>query len=620
MLQMPAKKRTLYTKAVMKLFWDHTKRYPWILFFAILGIFLNELSNVIGPLFIRNLFNLLITLSTSPATIKAIIAVFVGYTLISLMGWVGGRLEMWLGYTLIAKVTANLTREAFENLMRHSYQFFANSFSGALTRRVARFSGAYENLYYSGVTVVLEGVIYILGVAGVLLFRNWILGGIIVFWICLFVSLQWYLNKLQHPYRVARAGADTDMTATLADSISNQNTIALFSAHEYEHGLVSSAADRLRNAQLKSWNFNALVYGFQGLLTNALNIGMLAVGVWLWFEKIITLGDVVLIQAYVFGIFNSVWSLGRQFNVIYNGLADASEMVEVIQTPLEIQDAPGAQALAVSKGNIAFRDVGFEFNNERTVLSGFSLNITGGQKVALVGPSGAGKTTITKLLLRLYDVQRGMIEIDGQNIAEVTQDSLREAIAFVPQEPILFHRTLMENIRYGRRDATDEEVIEAATQAHCHEFISQLPLGYETFVGERGIKLSGGERQRVAIARAILKNAPVLVLDEATSSLDSESEALIQDALETLMRGKTVIVIAHRLSTIMKMDRIIVMEGGKVVADGTHQELLAQGGLYHKLWSIQAGGFIGGTQESKKDEEPTVQVDEALLAEEPLER
>ena len=213
--------------------------------------------------------------------------------------------------------------------------------------------------------------------------------------------------------------------------------------------------------------------------------------------------------------------------------------------------------------------------------------------IAIDGPSGAGKSTITKLILRLYELSGGAVEIDGQDIAGVSQDSLRAAIAFVPQEPVLFHRSLMENIRYGRRDATDEEVVEAAKQAHCYEFIMATPYGFDTFVGERGIKLSGGERQRIAIARAILKNAPILILDEATSSLDSESEALIQDALARLMEGKTVIAIAHRLSTVMRMDRIIVIEGGAVAMDGTHAELLAhEGGLYQKLWEIQAGGFI----------------------------
>jgi ATP-binding cassette subfamily B protein len=221
------------------------------------------------------------------------------------------------------------------------------------------------------------------------------------------------------------------------------------------------------------------------------------------------------------------------------------------------------------------------------------LRVRSGEKVALVGPSGAGKSTIVKILFRFYEITRGKILIDGQDISRVTQESLRDQISLVPQEPILFHRTLRENIRYGRPGASDEEVVEAARQAHCHEFISGLDKGYDTYVGERGIKLSGGERQRVAIARAILKNAPILVLDEATSSLDSESEALIQDALRVLMRDKTVIVIAHRLSTIMQMDRIIVLENGTVADMGTHQELLrTEGGLYKKLWQLQAGGFL----------------------------
>jgi ABC-type multidrug transport system fused ATPase/permease subunit len=273
-------------------------------------------------------------------------------------------------------------------------------------------------------------------------------------------------------------------------------------------------------------------------------------------------------------------------------------MVDTMETPLEIKDKKSAKKLKVKDGELWFDDVQFSFNDNTEVLRNFNLTIAPGEKIALVGPSGAGKTTVTKLLLRLYDVKKGGIHIDKQNIASVTQDSLREAIGFVPQEPILFHRSLMENIRYGRRDASDKEVVEAAKKAHCHEFIDKLPQKYETFVGERGVKLSGGERQRVAIARVILKNAPILVLDEATSSLDSESEALIQDALEVLMQGKTVVVIAHRLSTIMKMDRIVVMQAGSIVAQGTHLELINRRGLYQKLWSIQAGGFLQDGEET----------------------
>ncbi|MEK7201173.1 MAG: ATP-binding cassette domain-containing protein, partial [Patescibacteria group bacterium] len=306
----------------------------------------------------------------------------------------------------------------------------------------------------------------------------------------------------------------------------------------------------------------------------------------------------VLIQVYILGLMNRVWDIGHTMRRLNDSFADASEMVDILETPHAVSDTAGAVPLAVSKGLIEFKEVVFNFNETRTVLDNLSLRIEPGEKVALVGPSGAGKTTITKLLLRLYNATGGSVLIDGQDIGKVTQDSLRQAIAFVPQEPSLFHRSLMDNIRYGRQDATDEEVIAAAKKAHCHEFIDALPEKYETHVGERGVKLSGGERQRVAIARAILKDAPILVLDEATSSLDSESESLIQDALRVLMEGKTVIVIAHRLSTIMKMDRIVVIEDGKIAADGTHDDLLKEGGLYHKLWSIQAGSFLADEEES----------------------
>ncbi len=334
-----------------------------------------------------------------------------------------------------------------------------------------------------------------------------------------------------------------------------------------------------------------------GLMVISINAILLFVAGRLWLLGMLTLGDIILLQSYLLGTFDRLFGINRVLRRFYDTLADAEEMVAILELPHGVADTKDAKQLIVKNSSITFTDVSFHFHTNRPILSRLDLSIAAGQRIALVGPSGAGKSTITRLLLRLYDIQEGSIEIDGQDIAKVTQDSLRDAIAFVPQEPVLFHRSLMDNIRYGRRDASDEEVVEAAKQAHCHEFISGLADGYNTFVGERGVKLSGGERQRVAIARAILKNAPILVLDEATSSLDSESEHLIQDALATLMQNKTVLVIAHRLSTIMKMDRIIVLEGGTVVADGTHDELLSQGGLYHKLWSIQAGGFIVDDEE-----------------------
>ncbi len=605
--KMPPKKRKLNTKAVLRIYWRHTKRHPWLLAFALGGVLLSQVDKVVGPIFLKEIFNLIVQGAAVPfSSVTNLLWIFVG---VSLVGWVGGRLEMWLGYTMISKVAAALTKEAFDNLMHHSYQFFTNSFAGALTRRISRFGGAYENLYYSVISVFLEALVYIVSITVVLFWHSTILGSAVLAWIIVFIFLQWYMSRWQQPYRLARATEDSNLVAALADSISNQNTVALFSNNAHEAHVVGAATDKFQLAQLRSWNINAIVYGIQGLLAIALNIGAIWLTVTLIRSGLLTTGDLILVQIYIFSIFNIVWGLGRQFQSIHNALADASEMVETMETPHEVKDKKGAKFLRTDTGEVWFDDVSFDFHTGTPILHQFNLTIAGGERVALVGPSGAGKSTVTKLLLRLYDVASGEIKIDKQDISKVTQDSLRDAIAFVPQEPILFHRTLMENIRYGYRDATDEEVIEAAKKAHCHEFISRLPLGYETFVGERGIKLSGGERQRVAIARAILKDAPILVLDEATSSLDSESEMLIQDALNILMEGKTVIVIAHRLSTIMKMDRIVVMEQGKVVAQGTHLQLINERGLYQKLWSIQAGGFIGGTEDTK---EPIEDIDLSL--------
>jgi ATP-binding cassette subfamily B protein len=292
-------------------------------------------------------------------------------------------------------------------------------------------------------------------------------------------------------------------------------------------------------------------------------------------------------------VFHKLWNVGRNMRRVYQAIADGNEMTEMLLTPHEVQDVENAGLLKVNSGKIEFNHTSFSYKDQESIFNDFNLSISGGERVALVGPSGGGKSTIVKLLFRSYDLTGGGIEIDGQDISKVTQESLREQISLVPQDPILFHRSILENIRYAKPEATEKEVIAAAKAAHCHEFIEKLSSKYETMVGERGVKLSGGERQRVAIARAILKNAPILVLDEATSSLDSESESLIQDALKTLMQGKTTIVIAHRLSTIMAMDRIVVIEDGQITEQGKHEELLKdKDGKYQKLWHIQAGGFV----------------------------
>lgn len=585
-------------KAVLKTYWPYVKKHPVLLAWVIFSGIGMQVVSLLAPWYMRQFFNILAL--QHPGDIAAAALLSTLGVIASL--WVTDRLlrrvEDHANVYLQSGIMAELYEHTFDYLLGHSYNFFASNFAGSLTHRVSRFTRAFETIADNILIQFFPTTLFVLGAVGVLYYRNHWLGIALGVWCVFFVWFQIFIGRLRQPIRAARSEADTKVTGALADAISNQSTIALFSGSAHEGLRLKNVVTDWRQKTLRNWLVDGWTWGAIGLFVVAIQVGLLWGAVTLWRQGLLTLGDFVLIQSYLLTVFNQLMGIGFNLRRFYDAFADAGEMVAILETPHEIQDTPGATPLKIAQAKIEFKNVNFGFHEEKGVLNNFNLNIHGSEKVALVGPSGAGKTTITKLLLRLYNVRGGKIEIDGHNITGVTQDSLRNAISFVPQEPILFHRTLMENIRYGRRNATDEEVLEAAKQAHCHEFISQLPEQYETFVGERGIKLSGGERQRVAIARAILKNAPILLLDEATSSLDSESEMLIQDALATLMQGKTVIVIAHRLSTIMKMDRIVVLQGGTIVAQGTHQELLAQHGLYQKLWSIQAGGFIGSPDET----------------------
>lgn len=578
--------------AVLRLYYRYTRRHPWLLIGTLCGMLLIQASNLAAPLFLREFFNLLASGVRSDAVVHSLFLTLIGVGVVWLINVGANRLQDTAEMYLDSRVRAELMTGAFKYLIGHSYEFFLSNFAGSLTARVGKYARAYDQLFTTIVTQLAPTAVFVLGAIVVLFFRNRLLGAVLLAWSLGFIFFQIWVAQKRQPLRNERAHADTAVTAALADAIGNQPTITQFGGAAHEQRRFTAAVITWRDLAWRLWSFDSFVWGVSGLFTVAIEWGLLYAALLYWRAGALTIGDFVLIQSY---LLTTIWQLvgiNRQIRNFYDALTDAGEMIAILETPHEVQDRPGAKPLAVSQGAIAFKDVDFRFNDTRAVLDDFSLSIQGGEKVALVGPSGAGKSTITKLLLRLYDVSGGAIEIDGQNIAHATQESVRNTIAFVPQEPILFHRTLMENIRYGRRDASDEEVVEAAKKAHCHEFIAELQDGYDTYVGERGVKLSGGERQRVAIARAILKNAPILVLDEATSSLDSESEQLIQDALATLMEGKTVMVIAHRLSTIMRMDRIVVLERGKIVDQGSHNELLAREGLYKKLWSIQAGGFL----------------------------
>ncbi|MEX2028311.1 MAG: ABC transporter ATP-binding protein, partial [Candidatus Curtissbacteria bacterium] len=342
----------------------------------------------------------------------------------------------------------------------------------------------------------------------------------------------------------------------------------------------------------KAWYFDNFQNVIKAVMMFALQTAVLFGNLKLWYSGELTLGTFVLIQTYMVTIFLILWNLGRSLSKAVKSLTEMQEVIDIFDIVPDILDPKKPEPLKIGLGRIVFNNVSFTYQEGSDVLDDFNLDISSGERVGLVGHSGAGKSTITKLILRFADIMQGSITIDGQDIKNITQNDLRSVVSYIPQESILFHRTIGENIAYGRPSATQEEIIAAAKSAHADEFISNLPRGYDTMVGERGVKLSGGERQRVAIARAMLKNAPILVLDEATSSLDSVSEHYIQDAFNELMKGKTTIVIAHRLSTIQKMDRIIVLENGRIAEEGTHKELLDKGGVYANLWSHQTGGFL----------------------------
>jgi ATP-binding cassette subfamily B protein len=484
-----------------------------------------------------------------------------------------------------------LANQCFSYLHRHSFSFFNNNFVGSLTKKVKWFNGAFENIMDNVIWNVLPMIVNFIFVIAVFFSINLFFGLAIIAWMAIVIAANLIFNHFKLKYQILSSELETKTTGLLADTITNNSNVKLFNGYSKEVDDFAVANKEFMRVKKLCWDLGMAFSGVQALLMVMLEVGVMFYAIHLWQINLLTVGTFVLIQTYIGSMISNLWNIGKIIMKFYESLANAEEMTEILLQDHEIKDISNAESLVVEAGGIEFKKVSFNYNETRSILKNFNLEVKPRERLAIIGPSGSGKTTIIKLIFRIHDLLSGKILIDGQDVSKVTQESLWQNVSLVPQDPMLFHRTLRENIRYGRPEATDDEIIMAAKAAHCHEFISQFPEGYDTFVGERGVKLSGGERQRVAIARAILKNAPILVMDEATSSLDSESELLIQDALDRLMKGKTVIVIAHRLSTIRKMDRIIVVDEGKVVEDGNHETLFKKDGIYNKLWEIQAGGF-----------------------------
>ncbi|OGG47431.1 hypothetical protein A3D66_01520 [Candidatus Kaiserbacteria bacterium RIFCSPHIGHO2_02_FULL_50_9] len=572
--------------------WQGVKPDRFSFFTVVIAVTIAMGISVFVPLLYKHFFDLLADANRAFAR-PELIRVIVIVAFLNGTNWLLYRGAMMLNGHFQAHTMARLRQLSFDYLLDHSYTFFANTFSGALVQRVGRFARSFERLADSLIYNMIPLVVTIVGAVIVVSLIEPLFAMVIGVWVLLFCAFNFLFSRWKLKYDIAMAAADSRTTAVLSDTITNHNTVALFTAAPKESAFFRQVTNDQASITTLAWSLGSVVDAVQVALIFVVEFFVFYYGIGLWESGALSIGTFVLLQVYVIQLGSRLWDFGRIIRVVYESFADSKEMLDILNLPHEIIDRPNATELKVPRGEIAVGHLTFRFQASTKVLDDITLTVRAGEKVALVGPSGAGKTTFVRLLLRLYEVQEGSIRIDGQDIREVTQESLRRAIALVPQEPILFHRTLRENIRYGKPDASEREVEAAASLAHCDEFIEHLPRGYDTYVGERGVKLSGGERQRVAIARAMLKNAPIIILDEATSSLDSHSEALIQDALSKLMEGRTTVVIAHRLSTIRKMDRIVVLEQGQVHEEGTHEELVArEGGLYRKLWELQAGGFI----------------------------
>ncbi|HAU0263892.1 TPA: ABC transporter ATP-binding protein [Legionella pneumophila] len=526
--------------------------------------------------------------------VHSIILPAIFYASMSLVVNLNFRLYDYVNLQLYPYLRATIEKDLLQYLLNHSYTFFHNNFSGALTKKITDLMENIEPLVTIPNEWFYPRVFAALIASGTLFTVVHPIFGIILFvWAIVFVLLSYLASKKAENYSRSFSENISKLSGAVADSVSNVMSVKLFDNVHHEISNIDNTLDDVVKSDRKlSW-FNLKINLLQGIGASIL-IGSMLLMLILGLQKgWVSAGDFALVLTLSISFTWGVHDMGKQMQRYSKVVGTCNQALSIIRQSHEIKDIPGATSLNIHQGEITFQDVSFHYENRSDLFKNLTVSLRPGEKVGLVGYSGGGKSTFIKLILRLLDIQQGTIFIDNQNIKKVTQSSLRSQIATIPQEPELFHRTIMDNIRFARADASEEEVIDAAKKAHCHDFIMDLPQRYDSLVGERGVKLSGGQKQRIAIARAFLKNAPILLLDEATSSLDSKTEDEIHQALHEVMRNKTVIVIAHRLSTLKEMDRILVFVDGDIVEDGALNQLLEnKNGHFYKLWQMQVNGFI----------------------------
>ncbi|WP_299391131.1 ABC transporter ATP-binding protein [Pelagibius sp.] len=569
----------------------------WLLGGAFFTMALATLCDVFLPLFAGRLIDALadVALNERSAQIGAAYAALAAFVAISL-GFYLFREVSYRFWIPIATITMRrIVCDAFYRVQRFSADWQANSFAGATVRKISRGMWAYDEFADTIYIGFLPAAIVLVGVTANLM-AHWLLMGLFVLvasiaYVVLSIALA---SRYVAPANVVMNKSDSAMGAAMADAVTCNAAVKSFGAELREDKRFFDVADRWRRHARWAWSREINSGTVLSAMSMLLQGGLLSLALWYWSKGLATAGDVTFVMTSYFVVHGYLREIGHHVRNMQKAINEIEDLVGFEQQDIGVADSANAKPLAADQGAIAFDGVTFRYGNqERPIYADFSLQIAAGERVALVGPSGSGKSTFVKLVQRLYDVDAGRILIDGQNVAEATQESLRQAIALVPQDPALFHRSLAENIAYARPEASQAEIEAAARRAYAHDFITRLPQGYETLVGERGVKLSGGERQRVALARAFLADAPILILDEATSSLDSITETQIQEAIEELMEGRTTIVIAHRLSTVRSVDRILVFRDGAIVEQGSQAELLARhDGHFKKLHAMQVQGLI----------------------------
>ena len=601
-------------REVLKFLFRHWRREGWCVAGVAVSMIAATATDLLLPVYSGHLVDAVAAHGHSRlAALYAAMVAIAAMATLGLVLMIARYLALLAIIRLTLRLMTRMASDAFWRVQRFSTDWHANNFAGSIVRRVTRGIWAVDLLDDTLLLALLPAIIVLAG-APLLLGMRWPAMGLVVAvgaagYVAVSVSLS--LGIVAPAARLSNA-QDTRMGGALADAVTCNTAVKSFGGESREDARLGRVLEKWQRRTERTWVFGTRSNAAQMLVLLALRTGVVGCGVWLWWRGMATPGDVTFVLTTYFIVHGYLRDVGQHIANLQRSVNEMEEMVDFQSLPLGVADAPGARPICVGAGEIVFDRVTFRYGMRADPLfRDFSVRIQPGERVGLVGHSGSGKSTFVKLLHRLYDLSGGRILVDRQDIALVTQESLRAQLALVPQEPILFHRSLAENIAYGRPRATQREIEEAARLANAHDFICSQPKGYATLVGERGVKLSGGERQRVALARAFLANSPVLVLDEATSSLDSESEALIQEAMQRLIAGRTAIVIAHRLSTVRMLDRILVFEAGEVVEQGKHDELVRiPGGIYRRLFERQAlglladgdSGFVEGDSDTLGDE------------------